>query len=43
MGTPTLHCFKNKDRVENVSGVKMKSELRALFGKHIAVKEEITA
>jgi hypothetical protein len=34
-GTPTVHCFKDKDRVENISGVKMKSEWRNIFSKYI--------
>jgi thioredoxin reductase (NADPH) len=34
MGTPTVHLFKQKDRVENISGVRMKSEWRALFSKY---------
>lgn len=34
MGTPTVHLFKDKDRVENISGVRMKSEWRKLFAKY---------
>ena len=34
MGTPTLQCFKAKERVESVSGVKMKSEWRRLFSQY---------
>ena len=34
MGTPTLQCFSKKERVESVSGVKMKSEWRKLFSKY---------
>jgi thioredoxin reductase (NADPH) len=40
MGTPTIHFFKQKERVENISGVKMKSEWRKLFAKYT---EEQTA
>ena len=34
-GTPTVQCFKQKDRLETISGVKMKSEWRKIFGKYI--------
>lgn len=34
MGTPTVHLFRDKERVENISGVKMKSEWRKLFAKY---------
>ena len=34
MGTPTVHLFKEKERVENISGVRMKSEWRKLFSKY---------
>ena len=34
-GTPTVHCFLNKERVENIAGVKMKSEWRSTFSKHL--------
>eukprot|EP00892_Ulva_mutabilis_P005986 jgi/Ulvmu1/375/UM001_0382.1 len=34
-GTPTLQCFKQKERVESISGVRMKSEWRRVFGKYI--------
>jgi hypothetical protein len=37
-GTPTVHCFKDKERVENISGVKMKSEWRKIFGKYAGEK-----
>ena len=37
MGTPTVHCFLKKERVENITGVKMKSEWRSLFEKHTGV------
>lgn len=43
MGTPTVHCFKDKERVENVAGVKMKSEWRALFGKYIETRAKVPA
>ena len=34
-GTPTLQCFKQKERVEVVAGVRMKSEWRRVFGQYI--------
>lgn len=34
-GTPTIHFFKAKARVENLPGVKMKSEYRRLIETHI--------
>jgi thioredoxin reductase (NADPH) len=30
-GTPTVQMFKNKDRVANLPGVKMKNEYRKLI------------
>lgn len=43
MGTPTVHLFKQKDRVENISGVKMKSEWRRLFTKYTSDNDESTS
>eukprot|EP00899_Mesostigma_viride_P023951 jgi/Mesvir1/4740/Mv05532-RA.1 len=34
-GTPTVHLFKNKARLENISGVKMKSFYRELIETHL--------
>lgn len=34
-GTPTLQCFKQKERVESIAGVRMKSEWRRVFGQYI--------
>lgn len=34
-GTPTLQCFRRKERVEIISGVRMKSEWRRVFGQYI--------
>lgn len=42
MGTPTVHCFKQKDRVENISGVRMKSEWRKLFDKYTSDSDDST-
>ncbi|WNZ46691.1 thioredoxin-disulfide reductase [Leptolyngbya boryana CZ1] len=35
MGTPTIHLFKNKDKVAEVKGVKQKSQYRELITTHI--------
>lgn len=35
MGTPTIHLFKNKDKVAEVKGVKQKSQYRELITNHI--------
>ncbi|PSC75479.1 thioredoxin-disulfide reductase [Micractinium conductrix] len=34
-GTPTVQCFKNKERVANLPGVKMKSDYRKLFDQYV--------
>jgi thioredoxin reductase (NADPH) len=36
-GTPTCHFFKDKARVENISGVKQKSEYRALINANMSL------
>lgn len=36
MGTPTIHLFKNKDKVAEVKGVKQKSQYRELITAYIA-------
>ncbi|GFR48189.1 hypothetical protein Agub_g10042, partial [Astrephomene gubernaculifera] len=35
MGTPTVHMFKDKARLEVLSGVKMKKDYRGLISKHV--------
>jgi thioredoxin reductase (NADPH) len=35
MGTPTIHLFKNKDKVAEVKGVKQKSQYRELISAHM--------
>lgn len=35
MGTPTVHIFKNRDKVAEVKGVKQKSQYRELISSHV--------
>lgn len=35
-GTPTVQLFKDKARLEVMTGVKMKKDYRAAFDKHVA-------
>ncbi len=35
MGTPTVQMFKDKARVEQLSGVKMKKDYRAIIEKYV--------
>lgn len=43
MGTPTLQCFKDKERVESVAGVKMKSDWRKIFSKYVGEEATVPA
>ena len=35
-GTPTIQFFKDKERVANIPGVKMKKDYRSIIESHIA-------
>lgn len=41
MGTPTVQMFKDKARVEQLSGVKMKKDYREIISRHVGVAESV--
>ncbi|GIL65683.1 hypothetical protein Vafri_19341 [Volvox africanus] len=43
MGTPTVQMFKDKARVEQLSGVKMKKDYREIIGRHVGAEVKVAA
>ena len=41
--TPTIQMFKDKDRIQHLPGVKMKSDYRKLINEALEKKEEKVA
>ncbi|GIM15861.1 hypothetical protein Vretimale_18552, partial [Volvox reticuliferus] len=43
MGTPTVQMFKDKARVEQLSGVKMKKDYREIISRHLGAEVKVAA
>ena len=41
--TPTIQMFKDKDRIQHLPGVKMKSDYRKLINEALEKKEKVAA